>query len=471
MESKKKDVNGRGLIWLREDLRFLDNPAIEVASQQNMIPIFFIALPENDQGRNRDHWYRESLLKFIHRIREKNGLFIIKKGDVLQNILELCNKYDIASVLWNRRYLKEDRTIDEQIKKGLRNKGINAESFQGNLLNEPWQIKNGKGEFYRVFTPYYKNVVTELENRIKLFKKYSIESKSFLLDERDINENERWVENLREKNSASIDFQSGEKAALKTLDDFINKNLLHYSEKRDFPYEQATSGLSPYLARGDIGIHYVWNAILNAMNEDNWNSATAYMRQLIWRDFAWHVAFFYPELDEKPYRKKFENFPWDGKPEWFQIWKDGQTGYSFIDAGMQELKTTGLMHNRPRMISASFLTKHMRIHWKKGMQYFEEQLLDHDKAINAFSWQWVAGSGMDAAPYFRIFNPVSQSKKFDSKGVYFNQYIHDTGDGLFGDDQYKNIAPFSGTWKNPVLDLRIEREKTLAAYHSLNENE
>lgn len=471
MESKKKY---NVLIWMREDMRFMDNFAIETAYERNYIPLFLFILKGKMQDlRNRDVWYYQSLINFIEYLNAKGISYLLLEGNELDTILYISDRYKIDRIFWNRRYSERYRKLDEKIKSTLKKEGIQVESFKGNLLHEPWEIKNGRGDFYRVFTPYYKNALASLENNFhRKEKNYnSINFSSEELFKNDLQENLKQISQLKKIISEKNKYQTGEKKGIKILDDFILNRIDDYPIKRDFPSIKGTSMLSAFIARGDLGIQYIWDKIYSALNSENSESVHAFLRQLIWREFAWHVYYYYPSLDKTSYKKMYLNFPWNDSNDLFKLWKEGETGYAFVDSGMWELNATGYMHNRPRMVTASFLTKHLRIHWKKGMKYFEKQLIDHDDAINAFSWQWVAGSGMDAAPYFRIFNPISQYKKFDSQGEYFSHYYNNVSESLFKQNDQRNGLLLSGIWKAPTIDIKKEREKTLGIYYSLKDKE
>ncbi len=455
MKSKKLSA----LVWLRDDFRLMDNPALSAAlrAHGNSV-LLYLSLPE-EISTNSGKLSAAGLGIFMDILRERNIPFAVDKGD-LDDLNHLVSEYGITHIYWNRRYAPELRTRDEQIKKYFREKGIQPESFPGNLLAEPWEYKTKERKFYRDFTPYYKNFISaysppETSNPEKFISGFSPED--FFIHPGSLEKYQKMKNQL----PPGVFSLAGEESGKRALENFIRTSLADYPLQRDFPARKGTSGISAYLARGFLGIHYVWNKILAAETPENSEGVHAFLRQLVWRDFSWHVYYHFPKLDKNPYQKMYENFPWSKNQGHWKAWESGDTGYTFVDAGMRQLLSTGFIHNRPRMIAASFLTKHLRIAWTLGMETFARLLYDHDVAINAFSWQWVAGCGMDAAPYFRIFNPVTQAKKFDPQGEYASSFIPDNGD-LFGG---------RGNIHEPIIRLDEEREKTLSIYYLLRKGE
>jgi deoxyribodipyrimidine photo-lyase len=356
-------------------------------------------------------------------------------------------------VFWNRRYGGAERTVDTAIKTALRSSGVDAHSFAGSLLFEPWTIQTGQGGSYSVFTPFWRACTASAPPRAPYPAPTSVsaftgELPSNELDTWNLEPTEPdWAGGLRDA------WTPGEASAQNLLHIFLAESLTHYGEKRDEPAQNATSRLSPHLRWGEISPYQVWAATEEAkrnLTGPALASATRFLTEIGWREFACHVLFYAPELATKNLRPAFDAFPWPPLDrDVLLAWQQGRTGFALVDAGMRELWRTGSMHNRVRMVTASFLIKNLLIDWREGEQWFWDTLVDADGASNPFGWQWVAGSGADAAPYFRIFNPELQANKFDPNEQYIRENVPE-----YGTDAYPA----------PVVDLGETRRAALAAY-------
>jgi len=414
------------IVWFRLDLRLTDNPAITAAIERGTVIPVFIWAPE-EEGAWRpgaaSRWWLHHSLKAL--AADLGGL-VIRRGPSLDALRQLVNETGATAVFWNRRYEPALIARDTKVKQGLLADGLKVESFNSALLFEPWEIKTGSGRAYKVFTPFYRACLKKGVERGALgtarptgVKKWP---SSLRLDELELLPKLDWAK--------EFDWEPGEAGAHKLLSAFSPKD---YLAKRDLPAVVGTSRLSPPLHFGEVSPRQVWEA---AKGED-------YRRQLIWREFAHHLLYHFPETTDKPLKREFERFPWRKDAKGLRAWQRGETGFALVDAGMRELWTTGWMHNRVRMVAASFLVKDLLIPWQEGARWFWDTLVDADLANNTLGWQWVAGCGADAAPFFRIFNPATQAEKFDPAGVYVRRWV-------------KEMVP-------PILDHGTARDRALAA--------
>lgn len=461
--------------WFRQDLRISDNPSlIKALNHGRVLPIYIfddVNAGRYLTGSASCWWLYQSLISLNHSLNHNLSVY---RGDPLDILKDLIKRFDVDAIYWNRCYEPWQINRDTKIKEDLKNHEIKVESSNSLLLWEPWQIKNAEGLPYKVFTPFYRKGCLQAEsprqplpapNNLQLINdQYTDGIKSLgLLSQIP------WAEKFQSHWNVS------EKAALKCLDNFISNSLHQYKNGRDIPSVNHTSQLSPYLHFGEISPHQVWDALQSI--EHNTNTDT-FCSQLGWREFSYHLLYHHPKIPEKNLRPKFDTFPWVDDTSWLKAWQAGQTGVPMVDAGMRQLWQTGYMHNRVRMIVASFLVKNLRIHWHHGERWFWDTLLDADLANNAASWQWVAGCGTDAAPYFRIFNPVTQGKKFDPNGDYIRQFIPEIAKLP---DKYifspweapKDILMqaeinLGKNYPLPIVDIKISRELALQAFQSLS---
>ena len=417
-------MQSTSLVWFRLDLRLRDNPALEAAAKLGEIVPVFIWAPEEEgawpPGAASRWWLHHSLKALTKDL----GSLVIRRGPSLDALRQLVKETGATSVFWNRRYEPALIARDTKVKQALLADGLKVESFNSALLFEPWEIKTGSGGPYQVFTPFYRACVAKgvKTETLKPLRPDVAGAKSLDLDDLGLLPKLDWAK--------GFDWQPGEAGAHKLLKGFRDEN---YSKLRDLPATGGTSRLSPHLHFGEISPRQVWVA----------TSHEPYRRQLIWREFAHHLLYHFPHTPEKPLRTKFESFPWVRDSKAIKAWQRGRTGFPLVDAGMRELWTTGWMHNRVRMVTASFLVKDLLISWQEGARWFWDTLVDADLANNTLGWQWVAGCGADAAPYFRIFNPASQAEKFDPDGEYIRRWVK------------QPVAP--------IVDHNVARQRALEA--------
>lgn len=412
------------LVWFRRDLRLNDNPAfIEACSRhQFVIPLYIYDEKNSVLGGAQAWWLHHSLTSLSNSLAQLGLNLILRKGEPLEIILDLIKKCSVSSVYWNRCYDPASILRDKKIKATLLEQGIEVLSFNGSVLHEPWTIKNKNGDYFKVFTPYWNHCKQNLNIQAAMHLEHrpaGIEVDSDKLWEWKLLPTINWAARFKEY------WTPGEEGAQQKLLEFIEHQLNDYKKNRDFPIKNATSRLSPHLHFGEISPWTIVRAIELAKLEPkcDLSSADHFLSELGWREFSVYLLFHFPTLPSENFRNEFDAFPWHNDEKLLACWQKGLTGYPIIDAGMRELWATGYMHNRVRMIAASFLTKGLLIDWRLGADWFLDTLVDADLANNSASWQWVAGSGADAAPYFRIFNPVLQSQKFDADGSYIRQWV------------------------------------------------
>lgn len=445
------------VVLFRYDLRKDDNPALFAAQSDHILPIFIY--PEDKMGRNTAY-YLSHALKILYQSLNKKLIVL----DQIKDLYPLLKKYNIEKVYWNRTYHPDQIASDTQLKEKLTSLGIEAKSFNASLLYEPWTVLKDDKSHYCVYTPFYKKC---LERNPRLPAK--VEKLTFI--------NHQEKDNLPKEMPLPNQCICSEKEALKKLNHFIENNLKGYKKNRDFFSMDGTSRLSYHLRFGEISPHTIWHNIKDQIGRYPDVDIECFLKELIWREFSYYQRFHFPKLDQDNWQSKFDNFPWEENSKHLKAWQLGQTGIPIVDAGMQELLTTGYMHNRVRMIVGSFLTKNLRIHWKEGEKWFWEYLLDADYAANKANWQWIAGTGFDAAPYFRVFNPILQAKKFDPDGTYIKTHLPMLKDlplpYLFmpseADDktlQDCNIT-LGKTYPYPIVDLQNSRKLALEAFSSL----
>jgi deoxyribodipyrimidine photo-lyase len=356
-----------------------------------------------------------------------------------------------SAVFWNRRY-GANREADAALKTELRDAGLTCESFAGNLLFEPWTIRTGEDRPFRVFTPFWRACLASEPPRMPLAAPTTLTSASGVTSE-DLGSwdllptSPDWSAGLAEM------WHPGEQGATDRLDDFAGNTLKNY-HRRDEPGPVTTSRLSPHLRFGEISPHTIWHALERTLPADAEKNKAKFLSEIGWREFSYNILFHFPKLASNNFRPEFDRFPWGPpEPEALRAWHKGRTGVPLVDAGMRELWTTGYMHNRVRMVTASFLIKNMLTDWRIGEAWFWDTLVDADEANNPASWQWVAGSGADAAPYFRVFNPMLQAEKFDPQQEYISRWVPEIGTADYPSE--------------PIVDMKASRDKALAAFSEL----
>ncbi|GFZ81498.1 deoxyribodipyrimidine photo-lyase [Rickettsiales bacterium] len=461
--------------WFRQDLRLSDNPALTLAAKHDRVLLVYILDDENAgeyaMGAASRWWLHHSLQSLNASL---DGVLSVYHGNPVDVLGDIADRYGVKAVYWNRCYEPWRVERDVKIKKHLKAKGIKAESANGSLLWEPWTIKKDNGDPYKVFTPFYRKGCLQAETPRELLPapgklrcQYD-EENALGIDQLGLIPNIRWDKQLESH------WDIGEKGAHARLQQFVDKGLKYYKEGRDLPAKPYVSRLSPYLHFGEISPNQLWHTVRNIGDDKHIDH---FCSELGWREFSYSQLYHNPGLPTKNLQPKFDAFPWIEDEVLLGAWQKGQTGVSMVDAGMRELWQTGYMHNRVRMIVGSFLVKNLRLHWRHGERWFWDTLVDADLANNSASWQWVAGCGADAAPYFRIFNPVTQGQKFDPDGSYIRKFIPEIASlpdkYLFSPwEAPEHVLEDAGikldiTYPRPVVDLKKSRDVALEAFKSL----
>ena len=466
------------LVWFQRDLRLADNPALSAACAQHecVLPVFIHAPDEEAPwapGAASNWWLHHSLAALQKSCAKLGTPLVIRQGDSLAALRKLIQETGAQAVYWNRLYEPALLARNKRVKDSLREDGIDASSHNAALLLEPWEMKTlVAGEPYRVFTPFYKGMLPRLPARAVLPMPEKLRPPpkvpaSLPLESLQLLPKIPWDQGFY------THWTPGEAGARKNMEQFCAGPISRYQEGRDVPALEATSRLSPHLHFGEIGpvqLHARCQRLM-AENADPGalKNTEGYVRELIWREFAHHLLYHYPHTPAQPMYEKFAAFPWRKKyADDLGRWQRGQTGFPIVDAGMRELWHTGTLHNRVRMIVASLLTKNLLIPWQEGAKWFWDTLLDASLANNTLGWQWTAGCGADAAPYFRVFNPVLQSKKFDADGTYIRRWVPELA-ALSAKEihaPWELPEPPMG-YPAPMVDLSASRDRALAAYQEL----
>ena len=470
------------LVWFRRDLRIADNAALAHAldTAERVIPVY-VYVPDGfsawSPGAASRWWLHHSLAALDANLAEHGSRLVVRRAaSDLAGLRTAIKETGATLVCWNRLYEPLEAARDEAVADALRLSGVDVETFPGHLLFGPEQIRSGSGGPYRVYTPFSRAAraqlvvgITQPASRVLPAVAASIRSDA--LDSLGLLPRLRWDAGLAQT------WKPGERGAHERLQ-AMGRKLADYAAQRDLPAIDGTSGLSPHLHFGEVTPAQVWRAVAEHAAASHQagliRGAETFERELLWREFAHHVLHHFPHTPDAPLDPRFEKFPWRRSTTQLRAWQRGQTGFPIVDAGMRELWQTGYMHNRVRMIVASFLTKHARIDWREGAKWFWDTLVDADLANNTLNWQWVAGCGADAAPYFRIFNPVLQSRKFDPDGTYLVRWLPELSPLSA---KYRH-APWEApatvladagvelgrTYPRPILDLAEERAQALAAF-------
>ena len=466
------------ICWFRNDLRTADNPALAYAADHGLVvPVFILEPPERSVaiGDASRAWLEASIRQLNAALQNRLNVFV---GDPVELLPQIAAASNADRIVWNRRYEPLAIETDKAVMATLKAKGLQVQSFKAGLLWEPWAALKKDGTPYRVFTPFYKHAVGQLpEPEAALEAPRSLEVAQALDGAHSIND--LCLTDQRAWNQTVLaHWEPGEEGAKRRLQSFVEKGLDDYREGRDFPALRAVSRLSPHLHFGEISPRQVWN-YLHA-NADASVNREHFLRELIWREFSNNLLYHFPTLPHQNLQTHFDGFPWMTSKDTLTAWQTGMTGYPIVDAGMRELWATGYMHNRVRMIVGSFLVKNLLLDWRLGERWFWDCLVDADQANNTASWQWVAGCGADAAPYFRIFNPVTQGEKFDVDGTYTRQWIPELSQlpdrYLFKPWECPPLVlaeagvTLGNTYPYPIVELKPSRERALAAYQAMKEN-
>lgn len=421
------------IVWFRQDLRLGDNPALHAAATTGLpvIPVYNWHPPEAGEwamGAAARVWLAGSLENLKTNLQALDSNLIFQHGPTAQALLQLAQKAGAQQVHCNARYEPWARAQQEQVQQALAQHGMSLVIHTGGtLLWEPNAIATQQGKPYQVFTPYFNRCISQLPDIQPLptptkLKAPNAWPKSLNLADFNLLPTIPWDKEMR------ATWEPGENAAQRRVEEFLTENLVDYSLARNIPSQAGTSRFSPYLAHGEISPRQIWHAVQSFAEQSSGASpirkaAPVFLREIVWREFAYHVLYHFPHTTQQPLKAKFKQMPWSDNAEWLTRWEKGQTGYPLVDGGMRQLWHTGWMHNRVRMVVGSFLTKDLLLPWQDGARWFWDTLVDADLANNSLNWQWVAGCGADAQPFFRIFNPTNQSEKFDSTGAYIRRWV------------------------------------------------
>ena len=464
--------------WFRQDLRLADNPALTKAAENDeVIPIYIL---DDDNagnyamGSTSRFWLHHSLKALDASL---NNSLSVYRGNPQIILDDIIKRFDVKAVYWNRCYEPWRISRDTCIKESLIKQRIKVCTSNGSLLWEPWNVTKDDGTPYKVFTPFYrKGCLNNANPRAPLSKlecvKYICDPNHVGIDSLDLLPKVTWHKQLEPH------WDIGEEGAVRQFKDFIDKGIAFYKEGRNIPSKPYVSRLSPHLHFGEVSPNQLWHGIKNISNDKH---VEHFCSELGWREFSYSQLYYNPDLPRKNLQSKFDTFPWRENTNHLHAWQTGKTGIPMVDAGMRELWQTGYMHNRVRMIVGSFLVKNLRLNWHHGERWFWDTLVDADLANNSASWQWIAGCGADAAPYFRIFNPVVQGHKFDPDGKYVRKYIPEIASlpnkYLFSPwEASEAILKQSGielgsTYPRPTVDLKESRELALTAFKSIKQVE
>ena len=475
------------IVWLRRDLRLSDNPALSAAIASGAPVVCLFVLDDEDAGESATGgasrwWLHHSLAALQEGLAGRGLSLVLKKGRAEQALLALVDRLEAKAVYWNRLYEPWTIARDTEIKTRLTERGIAVESHAADMLREPWEVKTKAGGAFSVFSPFWRALQGTGAPPAPLPGPTAIHAAAPI----DSDALHDWALTPHDPDWAAAfpdHWTPGEAGAAARLESFLDGPANGYAKGRDFPAQPAVSRLSPHLHFGEISPRQIWHATETAMADGRVSDTAgwSFLRELGWRDFNRHLLYFNPRTVSANFRSQFDSFPWADDDAAFHAWTRGRTGYPFVDAGMRELWQTGIMHNRVRMVVASFLVKHLLIDWRKGEAWFRDTLVDADLANNVGGWQWAAGCGADAAPYFRIFNPITQGEKFDPDGSYTRHWVPELS-GL--PDKYL-FKPWEAPplvlrqagitlgepYPAPIVDHPAARQRALAAYETVKQKQ
>ncbi len=474
-------VAGPVIVWFRNDLRVADNAALSAAVETGLpVVCMFIrdqSGPVRANGAAQTWWLHHSLVALDEKLRAIGTRLVFRSGETAAVLDAVIAETGASHVFWNRRYDPAAIPLDGSIKSDLKAGGVDVRTFDGQLLHEPTQVKTGSGGPFKVYSPFWRAFNTLPEPRppyaapLKLSDGSGRIQSERLEDWNLLPTKPDWAQGM------NVEWTPGEDGAAARLDAFLDGAVHGYADDRNLPGHLSTSKLSPHLAMGEITPFQIWHASGDTAAATP-RDIDKFRSEVGWREFAYHLLFHFPKLANDNYNSSFNAFPWsEARADVLKAWQRGQTGYPIVDAGMRELWTTGWMHNRVRMIVASFLIKHLMIDWREGEKWFWDTLVDACPANNPASWQWVAGSGADAAPYYRIFNPILQGEKFDGDGAYVRKWVPEIR-ALPDKFLHKpweaplSVLKDSGvklgeTYPRPIVDHDTARQRALSAFKSL----
>lgn len=468
------------IVWLQNDLRMGDNPALHRGAADGPVVPLFIWAPDEEAGwapgGAHRWWLHHSLSSLAADLESAGAGLVVRSGSSAAILKALIKETGAQRVLWNERYEPALRERDERIEGELRDAGVSVARFQASLLHDPDNIRTGAGGPYRVFSPFWKKFLKEVEvPRALPAPDFERNADTPLpagdsIDDLSLLPKIDWAGGLRET------WRPGETGAHLALERFVDENIKAYDRQRNIPGLDGTSRLSPHLRFGEVSARQIWNYVRKSATSGE--GAESFLREIGWREFSYHLLYHFPATTTDPLDPKFADFPWADDPEFNRVWQKGETGYPIVDAGMRQLWHTGWMHNRVRMIVASFLTKDLLIPWQEGARWFWDTLVDGDLANNTQGWQWAAGCGADAQPFFRIFNPMSQGERFDGDGTYVRRWVPELSELP---DKYlhkpweapdevleKAGVSLGDTYPGPIVDHAEARKKALQAFEKIS---
>ncbi len=469
------------ILWFRQDLRLADNPAWKkaVESGRPVVPVYIWSPEEAGAwapGGASRWWLHHALKDLAGQLEEADSRLILMQGDSSEALKDLVSETGAGAVYWNRCYEPCRVRLDGRLKQELKESGIEAWSGNSALLKEPWEISTQQGNPYKVFTPFSKNFAgKQLHDPVETDGKPEAPPawpEGEELEALGLLPEIPWDEGLQ-------NFWDPTRAGgFERLETFLSDGMESYHENRDYPAVDGTSRMSPYLHFGQVGPR---EAYWRLARHRSGKGRETFLNELVWREFAYHVLYHFPDTPEEPLQLKYARFPWQRNESQLRAWQQGRTGYPIVDAGMRQLWQTGWMHNRVRMIVASLLVKHLLQSWEEGARWFWDTLVDADLASNTLGWQWAGGCGADAAPYFRIFNPITQGEKFDPEGTYIRKYVPELGKvplkylhqpwEMPGPVQESSGCVIGEDYPEPVIEHAKGRERALKALESIKEGD
>ncbi len=468
------------IVWFRQDLRLADNPSlVEAVSQhQQIIPLYIHSYTDAGEWTHSGAslwWLHHSLTSLTESLQGLGSDLLIQQGEAQEVLAKLVSAEQVIAIYWNRQYEPWAIHRDKQLKESFSEQGLEVKSFNAALINEPWTVSTKTETPYRVFTPYWKNCLAAGIDRPLLSQPKQLPALPKGLAGESI-ESLGLLDPINWHASFDDYWAPGEEGAHAALADFLEGTVNDYDTGRDVPGVTGTSRLSAHLHFGEISPRQVVAAVRREQRSED--DANRYVSEIGWREFAHHLLFHYPHTVDQPLNAKFEHFPWrQDYDDDLSRWQQGQTGIPLVDAGMRELWHTGWMHNRVRMVVASFLIKNLQVHWLEGARWFWDTLVDADLASNTMGWQWCAGSGADAAPYFRIFNPVTQGERFDGAGDYVRKWVPELAHMPKKFLHKPSLAPvevlleagvvMDENYPSPMVDLKESRQRALDAYQEI----
>jgi deoxyribodipyrimidine photo-lyase len=476
------------IVWLRKDLRLGDHPALDAALQRRepVIPVYILSESEEGEwplGGAARWWLNQSLDELDADLRRRGSRLVLARGPALETLQKLIAQTGATAVHWNGRYEPAAIARDMRIKDALRGAGVGVASFNGTLLREPWDVQNREGRPYRVFTPFKRHVLEHLAPARPLPAPRRLAAPArwpaaLRLEDLELLPALHWYETMEHT------WRPGEAGAVASVRRFVSRSLRDYGVRRDQPGVDGTSRLSPHLHFGELSARRLWHALVSAARRHRMSIAklreSTFVSELMWREFAYHLLYHFPATPLEPLDRRFGRFPWRNDAARLHAWQQGRTGFPIVDAGMRQLWASGWMHNRVRMIVASLLVKNLQVHWIEGARWFWDTLVDADLAANTLNWQWVAGCGAAAAPYFRIFNPIAQGQRFDPAGDYVRRWVPELARLPAQHIHAPWLAPQAvldaagvrigrdyADYPEPIVDLAQSRADALAAYRKL----